>query len=37
MHGDEETVVVATPAEDIPAKGSVFDDVLKKPAARLKT
>ncbi|GAA4648797.1 BREX system Lon protease-like protein BrxL [Kistimonas scapharcae] len=32
IHGDEETVVVATSAEDIPAKGSVFDDVLKKPA-----
>ena len=31
IHGDDETSVTATPVEAIPAKGSVFDDVLKKP------
>lgn len=30
IHGDDETSVTATPVEAIPAKGSVFDDVLKK-------
>ncbi|WP_257266432.1 BREX system Lon protease-like protein BrxL, partial [Endozoicomonas sp. ONNA2] len=32
IHGDDETVVIETPVAEIPDKGSVFDDVLKKTA-----